>query len=109
MQELLSVMADINPDLAEMMGGTVHRLTLEGFDKGRREGFGEGFDEGHLEGFDEGRREESRELLLLLLEQRFGSLPAGIAARVELAGEAVIKDWFTRVLSARSFDEVFAG
>jgi hypothetical protein len=95
-------MADIDPGLAEMMGGTVHRLTLEGFDKGRREGFDEGLDKG---------LDKSRELLLLLLllEQRFGSVSAAIAARVDSAGGDVIKDWFTRALTARSLDEVFAG
>ena len=62
------------------------------------------------EGRSEGRGQRAdagkREMLLLLLRQRFGRLPAAAVARVGKAGAAELDVWSGRVLTAASLDEV---
>ena len=54
------------------------------------------------------RAEGARELLVQLVSQRFGELPAGVAARIESADHATLRRWASRVLTARSLDDVLA-
>jgi hypothetical protein len=64
----------------------------------------QGLDQGLKEGLKKGRAE----MLLELLETRFG-MPDDIRKRVEkCTDETQIKDWFKRAISASSLDEVFA-
>jgi Domain of unknown function (DUF4351) len=58
------------------------------------------------EGKTEGKAEGKRELLLLLLRQRFGRLPAAAVARIDRAGAAELDVWSSRVLTAASLDDV---
>lgn len=49
------------------------------------------------------------EMLLTLLESRFGGVPGSVRKRVEACkDDAQIKAWFERAISASSLDEVFA-
>jgi hypothetical protein len=50
-----------------------------------------------------------REVLLRLLTERFGSLPAGITQRVGRASRSELERWVGRILEAASLDDVFAG
>jgi Domain of unknown function (DUF4351) len=50
-----------------------------------------------------------RELVLRLLTERFGSLPAGITQRVGRASLPELERWAVRILKAASLDDVFAG
>ncbi len=64
--------------------------------------------EGKAQGRAEGKAEGKREMLLSLLRQRFGRLPAATAARVEKATADELDVWSTRVLAASSVSDVLA-
>jgi hypothetical protein len=62
--------------------------------------------EGRAEGRAEGEVRGKRGMLLLLLRQRFGRLPAAAVARIDTAGAAELDVWSGRVLTATSLDDV---
>ena len=49
-----------------------------------------------------------RRMLLLLLQERFGELPASAVARVKAAGGAELEVWAVRALRAATLDEVWS-
>jgi hypothetical protein len=49
-----------------------------------------------------------RKMLLLMLRARFGNLPSAIDARVQAAGSELLDQWVTRVLGAKTLEDVFA-
>lgn len=58
---------------------------------------------------DEARRsreDEARELLVDLLSQRFGELPADVTAHIQRADHATLRRWAAHILTARSLDDV---
>lgn len=62
------------------------------------------------EGRQEGRHEGMRQLLLQLIERRFGSLPPGVRRRLEgLASSEELQRLADRVLTAASLDELGLG
>lgn len=69
------------------------RLVQQGIDKGIEKGVAKG----------------QREMLIKLLGQRFGVLPAAVIARVNEAGAADLARWAERILDATSLDDVLAG
>ena len=70
--------------------------------------FLEGQAEGRAEGLAEGRVEGQAEILLRLLQQRFGDLPADVHQRVHDAKPALLMRWTDRILGAPTLDDVFA-
>ena len=72
----------------------------------RREGEARGEARGKAQGKAEGKAEGKRDMLLLLLRQRFGRLPAAAVARIGTAGIEQLDAWSSRVLTASSLDEV---
>lgn len=65
--------------------------------------------EGHLAGQREGQLAGAQEILLLQLRERgFAVTDAHVATVRAAADQAQIHRWLSRVLSARSVDEVFA-
>ena len=70
----------------------------------RREGREQGREQGRKEGVEEGRRD----LLCMLLAQRFGKLSPAVRKRVERADSEAVERWAKRVLTAASLAEVFA-
>jgi len=60
------------------------------------------------EGRQEGRQEGEAEMLLRLLQLRFGPLPVAVTARVTAADAETLLRWSERVLSAPTLDAVFA-
>jgi flagellar biosynthesis/type III secretory pathway protein FliH len=103
-------------NVLEQVQAMYDRWEQETADRGRREGRQEGMKEGHKEGRKEGRKEGHKEgrkegeamALLRLLEQRFGTLPETVTARVTQASMHDIECWLDRVLHAASLDAVFA-
>jgi hypothetical protein len=59
------------------------------------------------EGRRAGREEAARELLLTLLERKFGPVSAAIRHRVEGADMADVTRWIQNVLGATSADQAF--
>lgn len=72
--------------------------------KGREKGL----DEGHKKGLDEGQANERRVVLIELLGERFGDLPAAVEERIGAANLAQLRLWSKKVFAAGSLDEVFA-
>jgi hypothetical protein len=66
-------------------------------------------DEVFQKGVTEGVEKGQREILLRLLTECFGSLPAAVIERVARASRNEIDRWAVRILKAASLDDVFAG
>ena len=64
--------------------------------------------EGRQEGRQEGRKEGRQEVVLSLIETRFGPLDESLRTTVEQASGEQILRWAKRLLSASSLDEIFA-
>jgi Putative transposase, YhgA-like len=64
--------------------------------------------EGRLEGRLEGRAEGQAKALVLLVEQRFGPLPAALRGRIETADAATIEAWLGRLMDATSLEMLLA-
>ena len=76
--------------------------------EGRLEGRQEGRLEGRQEGHQEGRLEGQRNMLRVLLTERFGALPETAEARIAQATAEDLDTWMRRVLTAASLTEVIA-
>lgn len=68
-----------------------------------------GREEGLREGRQEGREEGRKELLALLIESRFGSVPPAVRERLAAADSAELDGWARKLFSGASLDDVFAG
>ncbi|MBF0425502.1 MAG: Rpn family recombination-promoting nuclease/putative transposase [Magnetococcales bacterium] len=77
-------------------------------ERSRAEGHAKGHAEGHEKGLAEGMRQGEAELLLRLLQRRFGPLPVAVQARIRAADAATLEVWSDRVLQASSLEAVFA-
>jgi hypothetical protein len=82
----------ISPEVEETMLTAGQRLMKEEYDKGRKDGRGDG----------------QRDLVLDLLECRFGPVSKPIAEKIARAGAGELKDWAKRLLNAQSINDVFA-
>ena len=71
--------------------------------QGRREGR----EEGRQEGRQEGLIEASQKMLRLMLEQRFGTLPQWVDARLADSSVSQLDDMAVRILQAASLDDLF--
>lgn len=87
---------------------TGQRIRMESRNLGREEGLRQGLQQGLEKGLEKGRAEGHANLLLRLLQRRFGGLPAGLQERVRAADLADIERWTDRVLDAGSLAAVFA-
>ena len=79
----------------------------QGQTEGHQEGLKEGLKEGRQEGRQEGRHLGETQLLVRLLQQRFGDLPASAMERISNASEQELSAWSLKLLDAQSLDEVF--
>ncbi len=78
----------------------------EGWDVGRAEGRREGRREGREEGRKEGRKEGEAEVLLRLLERKFGPVGDEYREKIEQADDEQLLQWAERVLSADRIEDV---
>ncbi len=67
----------------------------------------QGQKQGLEQGRQEGRREGEAQVLLQLLETKFGALTAEQRQRVEAADAETLLEWSRRVLTAQSLDDVW--
>lgn len=63
-------------------------------------------DQGRKDGERKGERNAERRVLLKLLRQRFGELPAAVVARVEAADVPELEAWTERILTASRLEDV---
>ena len=57
---------------------------------------------------DDGIARGTKDVLLLLMEQRFGKLPDAAKARLQAANISTLRRWAPRVLTAATLDDIFA-
>ncbi len=57
---------------------------------------------------DDGIARGMKDMLLLLVEQRFGKLPDAAKARLQAANISTLRGWAPRVLTAATLDDIFA-
>ena len=74
-------------------------LTQPYFDKGKAEG--------HTEGRTEGRAEGEANMLVRLIEKRFGVVSPRLRQRIFAADVATLEEWFERTLDAPNLRAVF--
>ena len=99
-EALESALRVAKPERWEVLMGTIAETWLE---QGREEGKAEGL----TEGLTKGRAEGLADSLSLLLERRFGPLPAGIRSRIGSAGSGQLRAWFETAMGADSLASVF--
>lgn len=113
-QVLLSYTWEVNPDidmpalgdyLEPFTGQKIQKVMLSYADKLKREGLEKGLEKG----LAKGREQELRAILLQQLAQRFGTVSKRHQSRIARAKTARLRRWVSRVIAARSLDDVFAG
>ncbi len=67
----------------------------------------EWLEEGRVEGLAKGTLLGERQMLLTLLEQRFGTVPASYQKRLKQADSDTLLEWGRRLLSAPSLKDIF--
>jgi flagellar biosynthesis/type III secretory pathway protein FliH len=75
--------------------------------EGQQRGLEEGLKQGLKKGRQEGRQEGEANLLLRLLERKFGPLDPKTKARIRRAGAERLLHWGERILTAERLDQVF--
>ena len=107
------IAAVIGPEQEDAMLSVAEQLIQEGIEKGLEQGIEKGREQGLKQGIrrgrEQGRTQERRNLLLRVLDHRFGAIPAPLAARVAAARRTELERWFDRALDAASLDDVFGG
>jgi hypothetical protein len=92
------------PDVKEirsMLSETIQRWKEEFREEGLRTGM--------RKGLRTGRREGEAEILIRLLEKRFGKLPESVRPRVRQASQSQLEAWADRILEAQSIDALING
>ncbi|MCB9765406.1 MAG: Rpn family recombination-promoting nuclease/putative transposase [Alphaproteobacteria bacterium] len=90
--------------VAEVLGPGNEEYIMSLVDNWRAEGFEKGFEQGREQGIEQGRRQQAKELLVRLLERRYGSLSSDARERVEQADLDTLTTWTERIFTAESVD-----
>jgi predicted transposase YdaD len=85
-----------------------HAMLAETIKEWTQEAKEQGLQQGRQQGLQQGRQQGEAELVLRLLERRFGSLDSEVRQRIAAADSARLLLWGDRVLTAASIDEVLA-
>ncbi|MDO5103019.1 MAG: DUF4351 domain-containing protein [Lautropia sp.] len=91
------------PQEQQIMATLTERWKAEGRQDGIRQGIQEGIQQGRQEGIQEGRCQ----LLVRLLEKRFGQLDADAMERLLAASTPELDQWAERILDAERLEDVF--
>ncbi len=92
--------AEVGPRAAEVVMTTAEKLIQQGIE--------EGLEKGLEQGVEQGRTEERRDLLLRLVESRFGEPSPSQIERIRSASAGELGQWIDRLLTAGSLDELLA-
>ncbi len=79
----------------------------QGMEQGVQQGMQRGIQRGIQQGLQQGRLEGKAQLLIRLLNVRFGELPVSVIDRLLRADENTLDMWTEAVLSVDSLDAVF--
>ncbi|MCB9760887.1 MAG: Rpn family recombination-promoting nuclease/putative transposase [Alphaproteobacteria bacterium] len=93
----------LGPGNEEYIMSLANRLRAEGFERGVKEGIEQGLERGIEQGIEQGRRRQAQ-VLLSLLERRFGPLTDSVRERVLQADPDKLTTWTDRILTASTVD-----
>ncbi len=93
--------------IAERLG--MQKGREEGRVEGREEGRVEGLEEGLEKGLEEGRAKGQADLLLRLIERRFGPVPEAVTQQVRTAPVEQLELWALNFVDATSLEAMFRG
>jgi flagellar biosynthesis/type III secretory pathway protein FliH len=80
----------------------------QGLEQGLRKGLEQGLEQGLAQGKQVGYRAGEADLLLWLIEKKFGAeAVAGVRERIEAADSERLRLWSERMLSAETLEAVF--
>ena len=101
-----------DPEVQDMVAITIaERLHRRGFDEGLAKGQAEGLVRGQAEGLARGQAEGlargQAEMLLELLGERFGQVPAIVVDRIRSAEPAELRSWSKTLMHAHDLDDIF--
>ena len=103
--ETMPITLDLSHD--PLFASYIERGRRKGERQGRQKGLKEGLQEGQQKGRQEGRQEGIRQVVQLLLEKRFGRLPAPIAKRLAQFSDAEARELALAIIDAKSLKELF--
>ncbi|WP_198038174.1 Rpn family recombination-promoting nuclease/putative transposase [Skermanella stibiiresistens] len=96
----------LSAPLTEEERGEVTTLAERLYADGKADGKAEGRAQGVAEGLAEGEAKGKAELLLDILEYRFGPVPNDVRARISRSDSDRISTWVCRAMEATSLDQV---
>jgi len=115
--------AELKLVFAELVGNALRKVEVPGpipddlqevnimletsFIEWRKEWMEKGLAEGRAKGEIEGRIEGQKQILLLQLDRRFGSVPNAIIERIANADSPHLEAWSIRLMDAQTLDDIF--
>jgi hypothetical protein len=90
------------PEEAKIMSTFAERFIEQGLQQGIQQGMQQGLQQGMQQGLQQGEAQ----MLLRLLERKFGEVPEAIRQRIEAADAETLLGWSERVLTAQHLDEI---
>lgn len=107
-QHILKPVRQMNLPLEQMESlSEIHSMLSNRIEEWQKQWFQQGQTDGREKGIEEGRLMGEAQLLIRLLQQRFGSLPASTLEKINTATEQELAAWSLNVLDAKSLDSVF--
>jgi len=73
----------------------------------REQGVQQGIRQGIQEGIQQGRQEGEVAMFMLLIQQRFGKIPANYMETITKADPKTLLSWGTKLLNAKTLEEIF--
>ena len=104
---LNAAIAEANEEIMTAAEQLMERGFKKGIDKGIEQGIEKGIEKGIERGIEKGREKERRDMLLLLLRERFEDVPSSVVVRVNAADMDQLVTWIHRGFHAATLASVF--
>lgn len=102
-----ALIAKRNPAIVKREQDVEHKSRKKGIAEGRKQGLEKGLEKGRKQGLDQGLK-VGRQLLLGMIQMRFGEVPARIRQQIESADALTLHAWGQKALGSATLDDVFA-
>ncbi len=107
---MIALPEDLEPEYRRVVSALSEESKMTYVTLIEREGIKRGRVEGRTEGRVEGRAEGKADLLLNMIQRRFGAPPAAVVERIRTpAPEPHLSSWALNILDADALDDVFRG
>ena len=93
-------------ELEALVGTIAETLIAQGEARGLLKGRAEGMAEGKAEGEAEGRAQGKAEMLIRLLEHRFGPMPGDIRNRIAASGVGQVEAWLDAAVDVLTWRQI---